>query len=553
MNGSAQIRKRRVRIILSLILLLTIHSLKSQAQEYIYFYRVSFRDKGANSTSVFSPSDLLSQRAIDRRLQAGIEVPDYRDLPVFRDYTDQVSALGFTLHCTSKWMNSALFKTKTEVETATLLSLPFVSGVQVVKKPAGKSNFTDKLDLTASLQDYPPYDRPITMLNGYPLHNSGYDGTGILIAVLDGGFTYADKASSLAMLRSRAGIKYTYDFVNKNRNVYGYHTHGTMVLSVLAGHISGAIQGTAPGADFLLLRTEDGASEFPVEEDFWAAGAEFADSAGADIISSSLGYYMFDDPAMNHKFADLDGNTTFVTRAADIAASKGIFVVASAGNERNKAWLRIIAPSDGDSVLAAGAVDGYNMISSFSSAGPSADGQVKPDNAALGVSIVVQANETQLARLNGTSFSCPVLSGMTACLMEAVPEAGNKEIIDAIHKSADRYNYPDSLYGYGIPDMNKAITTLQDLHLVVPENKSVVCPNPTMGDIEIVFNQAPGNIRIEVVTSSGVPVFVKDYGAYAGRSLEITALNDREQGIYLVKLLTGTGIYTHKIVKLRGR
>jgi subtilisin family serine protease len=262
---------------------------------------------------------------------------------------------------------------------------------------------------------------------------------------------------------------------------------------------------------------------------------------------------MFDDPAMNHKFADLDGNTTFVTRAADIAASKGILVVASAGNERNKAWLRIIAPSDGDSVLAAGAVDGYNVISSFSSAGPSADGQVKPDNAALGVSILVQANETQLARLNGTSFSCPVLSGMTACLMEAVPEAGSSEIIDAIHESADRFNYPDSLYGYGIPDMSRAITILQDLHLVVPENESVVRPNPTTGDVEIVFNQPPGNVRIEVVTSAGVPVYIKDFGAYAGRSLEITALNDREQGIYFVRLLTGTGIYTHKIIKLRGR
>lgn len=204
-------------------------------------------------------------------------------------------------------------------------------------------------------------------------------------------------------------------------------------------------------------------------------------------------------------------------------------------------------------MLAAGAVDGDNIISSFSSAGPSADSQVKPDNAALGVSIAVQANETQLARLSGTSFSCPVLSGMTACLMEAVPEAGNREIIDAIHESADRYNHPDSLYGYGIPDMSKAITLLQDLHLVVPENESIVRPNPTTGDIEIVFNQAPGYIRIEVVTSAGVPVYIKDFGDYAGRSLEITALNDREQGIYFINLLTGTGIYTHKIVKLRNR
>ena len=465
MNVFTQIMKNGVRITLALIFLITDHTL-IQAQDFSYFYRVSFRDKGANTPSMFSPSDLLSQRAIDRRIKSGIEVPDYTDLPVSREYINQVSALGFTLHCTSRWMNTALFKTKDEAETSPLLSFPFVSEVELVKRPAGKSSFADKLETITSADAPPPWDRPLTMVNGYPLHNAGYDGSGILIAVLDGGFTYADKASSLALLRSRNGIKYTYDFVNNNTYVYNYHTHGTMVLSVLAGQIINAIRGTAPDADFMLLRTEDGASEFPVEEDFWAAGAEFADSSGADIISSSLGYFTFDAPEMNHTYADLDGNTTFITRAADIAASKGIVVVNSAGNERNKPWLRIIAPSDGDSVLSSAAVDGYNKISAFSSAGPSADGQVKPDIATLGVSIVVQANETQLARLSGTSFSCPVLSGMTACLMEAVPEADVMEIIDALHSSADRYNNPDSLYGYGIPDMNRTLSILQDLYLV---------------------------------------------------------------------------------------
>ncbi|MCX6332842.1 MAG: S8 family peptidase [Bacteroidia bacterium] len=542
-----------VRIIFPLIFLFTNPSLKAQAEEYTYFYRVYFRDKGANIPSIFSPTDLLSQKAIDRRIKSGIEVPDYRDLPVFRNYLDQVSAMGFTLHCTSKWMNTALFKTKAEAGTAPLLALPFVSEVRIVKKPAGKSLFSDKLDIISAMAEPPPYDRPITMVNGYPLLNSGYNGTGILIAVLDGGFTYADNATSLALLRSRNGIKYTYDFVNNNRYVYNYHTHGTSVMSVLAGQIFQTIRGTACDADFLLLRTEDGATEFPVEEDFWAAGAEFADSAGADIISSSLGYCTFDDPLMNHKFAELDGNTTFITRAADIAASKGILVVNSAGNERNKAWLRIIAPSDGDSVLAAGAVDGYNIISAFSSAGPSADGQVKPDNAALGVSIVVQISATLFARSGGTSFSCPVLSGMAACLMEAVPEADNIEIINALHSSADRYNYPDSLYGYGIPDMNKALASLQDIHLIVPEDQSIVFPNPTQGEVEIVFRQPPGRIRIEVVTSAGNTIYSGNFNEYAGRNLILTALNNMEQGLYFIRLTTGTGIYTNKIVKLRDR
>ena len=549
MNVMARIMKNGVKIILPLIFLFTDHTL-ILAQEFSYFYRVSFRDKGENTPSMFSPSDLLSQRAIDRRLKSCIEVPDYNDLPVSSDYINQISTLGFTLHCSSRWMNTALFKTKDEADTSPLLAFSFVSDVELVKRPMGKSSFADKLETITTEDAPPPYDRPLTMVNGYPLHNAGYDGSGVLIAVLDGGFSYAEKASSLTLLRSRNGIKYTYDFVNNNPFVYSYHTHGTMVLSVLSGQISNAIRGTAPGADFFLLRTEDGATEFPVEEDYWVAGAEFADSAGADIISSSLGYYVFDDPVMNHTFADLDGNTTFITRAADIAASKGILVVNSAGNERNKPWLRIIAPSDGDSVLASAAVDGYNKISAFSSAGPSADGQVKPDISTLGVSIVVQANETQLARSNGTSFSCPVLSGITACLMEAVPEADAMEIIHALHSSADRYNNPDSLYGYGIPDMNRALSTLQDLYLIIPENESVVGPNPTTGEVEIIFNKPPGTLRTEVITSAGVIIYSRDYEEYAGRNLRLTALNDMEQGLYLIRLATATGTYTHRVVKI---
>jgi len=547
MNMIGPFKRSRAGILLAILFISS--SLPSEAQIYTFFYRVYFRDKGANSPTSYTASELLSQRAIDRRAKSGIEAPDYRDLPVFDEYIRQVSALGFKLHCTSKWMNTALFKTTASANTAPVLALPFVSEVKVVKNNA-KSQHSEKLDITTTNAESPSYDRHITMVNGYPLHNSGYDGTGILIAVLDGGFTYADKATSLAALRNRNGIKYTYDFVNRNQYVYSYHTHGTSVLSVLTGQISGAIRGTAPDADFLLLRTEDVSSEFPVEEDFWATGAEFADSAGADIISSSLGYCTFDDIFMSYKYSDLDGNTAFVTRAADIAASKGMLVVNSAGNERNKTWLRIIAPSDGDSVLAAGAVDGNNLISAFSSAGPSADRQVKPDNSALGVSIVIQSSETQLARSSGTSFSCPVLSGMAACLMEAVPEANNIQIINALHSSADRFNSPDSLYGYGIPDMSKALQLLQNIHLVVPENGSTVGPNPTRGEIEFIFSEDPGHIVAEVVTSAGTTIFKKDFGDYAGRSLRLTALNNMKQGIYFVRLKTGTGTFKYKIIKL---
>jgi len=389
-------------------------------------------------------------------------------------------------------------------------------------------------------------------LNGTSLHSSGYIGSGVLIAVLDGGFLSADQIPSLLDLHNRKGIKYTYDFVRNEPYVYDFHTHGTAVMSILAGQIDNTIQGTAPGADFMLLRTEDVDSETATEEDFWIAGAEFADSAGADIISSSLGYYSFDDPSFNYTFSDLNGNTAFITRAADIAASKGILVVNSAGNERNNEWLRIISPSDGDSVVCAGAVDSDKIISVFSSAGPSADSRVKPDNVALGVGVIIQTSLTGTTRSNGTSFSCPMLSGMSACLMQAVPEATNKEIIDVLHSSADRYLFPDSLYGYGIPDMANALAILQDIHLKRPANQTIAGPNPTTGNVEIIFRQPPGKITLEIFTSSGVIIFKKEFSDYAGRNLTISALNNRQQGLYFIRLITGTGIYLHKIVKLAG-
>jgi subtilisin family serine protease len=549
MNRSTFLPGKRAWKLLTLTLVF-IHFNVNGQDAFNYFCRVYFRDKGANTELSYSSSDLLSIRAIDRRSKAGITAPDYRDLPVFKGYIDQIKELGFTFHCTSKWMNTALFKTKSMPDTALLKSLPFVSDAKIVKKPIGKSRYYNKLDLFSDAEDLPPFDRPLTMMHGDILHSSGYDGTGVLIAILDAGFTNADIVSSLSNLRNRNGIKYTWDFVNNDQSVYNYHYHGTAILSVLAGVSEGNIQGTAPGADFILLRTEDASTEFSVEEDFWTAAAEFADSAGADIISSSLGYFNFDEPSLNYKFSDLDGNTAFVTRAADVAASKGILVVCSAGNERNNAWKHILVPSDGDSVLSIGAVDGNGMISSFSSAGPSSDGRVKPDNTAMGVSVIAQTELSSFVRMNGTSLSCPVLSGMAASLKQAAPNATNIEIINALHRAGDRFSVPDTLYGYGTPDMIKALDYLQELHLKLPEKGTLTWPNPTTGDFEVNFRDSPGSLVIEIYSSSGSLIFRKEFPDYAGRNIALKVLSGKPQGIYLIKLKTGKGTFVNKIIKL---
>ena len=529
---------------------LRVINVQAQTITFNYFYRVYFRDKGEYTTTGYQPSDLLSQRALTRRQKAGIDVPDYKDLPVNKDYLNQIISLGFSLHCTSHWMNTGLFKTVNEADTVQLLSLPFVKGVKLVKRPVGKGTLRDKLLVTSELNELPAFDNPVSLLNGQTLHNAGYDGKGILIAILDGGFDQADIISSVDHVRSREGIKATHDFVLGNNFVYGYHNHGTAVLSVLAGLSDGEIEGSAPGADFCLIRTEDTYSEFPVEEDYWAAGAEYADSIGADIISSSLGYFEFDDSTMNYKFADMNGHTTFVTLAAEAAASKGILVVTSAGNERNTPWQRIIAPTDGDSVLSAGAVDGYNVIASFSSAGPSADGRIKPDNVAQGVSVPVQIAMTSFTRSSGTSFSCPLLSGICACAMQAVPEALNMDLVKALHENGDKAAHPDSLYGFGLPDMVKAIESLEDKYLSIPENEAVIGPNPFTENLKVLFREPPGSIEMGIYTISGNAIVRRSYPDYISRTLDIDDLANSGQGLYIIRLKTADKTFVFKVTRI---
>lgn len=536
--------------LIPLFILLFFMPLHGQPLNYQYFYRVYLNNKGALPGS-YKASDLLSERAIIRRQKAGISVPDQRDLPVNKEFLKTISALGPVLHCSSRWMNTAVFKTQAPFNTGLITNLPFVKEVRLVKRPGIKSKFTDKLDFKLTETEQSPYDRPLKMLNGDKLHNGGYTGENILIAVLDGGFTNADNIESLENLRTRNGIINTHDFINKTEFVYNANNHGTAVLSILAGDLPGYIAGTAPGADFILLKTEDVTSEFPCEEDFWAAGAEYADSCGADVISSSLGYFNFDDPSMDYRKTDLDGNTAFVTNAADIAASKGILVVNSAGNERDNQWQKIIFPSDGDSVLAAAAVDENNVITSFSSAGPSADGRIKPDNAAMGQNIPVQTNRGQIARSAGTSFSCPVLSGMCACLLQAIPEAVNQDILDAVHRAGDRFNHPDSLYGYGIPDMIIAVKALREKYIPETAEDIFAYPNPTNGEFQLIFRQPPGPVALEIFSVSGKLISKKNYPDLTGRTIIVKELLKYEQGIYFIRLTHNGGTGVIKIVKVR--
>ncbi len=546
-------RQTFIKLLLTLLLAGGLSSLYAQvAPDYndLYLYRVYFNDKGAGPEA-WSAEDLLSPAAAARREKLGIPFPVFSDMPVSRQHIATVTSMGFSLRSASKWMNTALFSSDKQADAVELEELWFVDSVTLVKRPSAPAKSAgSKYGVTTPAADPDAFD-PRLPHNGQVLHQSGFNGRNILIAVLDAGFRNADSIESLTSLHARGGVIATRDFVKGSDFVYDYHTHGTSVMSILAGAIPGIINGTAPGADYLLLRTEDNESEYPVEEDYWAAGAEFADSAGADIITSSLGYFAFDDPSMDYTFSNMDGNTAFITRAADMAASKGILVVNSAGNERNNEWLRIIAPSDGDSVLAVGAVRHDLTISDFSSAGYSSDGQVKPDVVAPGVSLPIQFEPGAWHTGSGTSFSCPVISGLCASLMQAVPESSPTEIIDVLHRSSDRYNFPDTLFGYGLPDFLKALGYLEEIHTFKPEVIMTAGPNPFVDEINLWFREVPGSLTITVSSNTGSQVLQRHYSAYAARSLRIEGFGRMAQGLYFVRVETEQGERVFKMIRLK--
>ncbi len=442
-------------------------------------YWVKFTDKNNSPYSVNNPEAFLSQKAIDRRLAHGIAIIE-NDLPVSQTYIQAVANAGATVLTVSKWYNSVTIYTTSSAVINTINQLPFVLSVSKSNAngnlPPEKSAkpFFDKEtygdvpgdqkpegDLSDQVYNYGSATNQISMLNGIALHDLGFDGTGMTIAVLDAGFLNANIIDAFDSLWNNGQILGTKDFASpQSPNIFGSHYHGTMVLSTMGSYLPGQMVGTAPKADYWLLRSEDGATEYLIEELNWVSAAEFADSVGADVINSSLGYTTFDNSSQNHTYQDMDGNTTPITIGADMAVSKGMIIVNSAGNDGGSAWQYIGGPADGDSVFSIGAVTASGNYASFSSTGPTYDGRTKPDVVAQGSgSAIVNTNGT-VTTGSGTSFSSPITAGMVACLWQAHPDKRNTEIMDAIRQSGSLASNPNQLLGYGIPDYFAAHTLL---------------------------------------------------------------------------------------------
>jgi serine protease AprX len=440
-------------------------------------YIVKFKNKDTNPFSIANPNAYLSPRALQRRTRHNISI-DSTDLPVTPRYIDSVRLAGaVTILNASKWLNQITIRTNDPVALAKINALPFVVNATAVANRNTEIKVEKKLDgltdepiantnilarVTTDVFSYGSSNNQIKIHQGEFLHNHGFKGEGMQVAVLDAGFNRYLNIPTFDSVRINNQIINVWDFVENTNTVNEDDAHGMYCLSIMAANMPGVFVGSAPKANYSLYRTEDVASETRIEEHNLAAGLERADSLGVELVSISLGYNQFDNPAQNYTYANMDGNTAMSTIAADLAAKKGMLSVIAAGNEGARAWKFLMAPSDGDSVLSVGAVNASGVVGAFSSYGPSGNGRVKPNAASVGVgTFVANASNGQPVPSNGTSFATPNLAGLVTCLWQAYPEFNNMTILDAVQKAGSKATAPDDRVGYGITDMKKAFVLLQ--------------------------------------------------------------------------------------------
>jgi len=467
-------------------------ALPAFSQKKLDKYRIEFTDKNDSPYSVFKPQEYLSPRAIERRKRYSIPIED-NDLPVNPQYLSKVRATGGTILNTSKWFNSATVWAERDT-IAKIEALPFVSRITPVGKhrPSyNKNKVPDRKPSKEYKRTPEPYgygSAQIGMLNGHLLHYMGYAGDGMLVAVLDGGFTNVNIMPFFDSLRADGRLLESRDMVFSDNYAYEASSHGSQVLSTMAANLPGLMIGTAPDASYVCIRTEEVGSELVVEEDNWVAGIEYADSLGVDVSNTSLGYTTFDRKDMNYKYEDMTGDIALASRAADIAASKGILVVNSAGNSGNDAWKFVSVPADGDSVMAVGGVDRFGDKASFSSLGPGAEGEMKPNVSAMGLQTVVASlYDYDIGGASGTSFASPIMAGMAAALWQAFPEKNNMEIFDAIEQSGSQAAAPDYELGFGIPDFFAAYLMLSEGLIPLADAPSFIQPEPIDEQLSFLF------------------------------------------------------------------
>ncbi|MCD8538594.1 MAG: S8 family serine peptidase [Leadbetterella sp.] len=517
-------------------------------------YFVYLKDK--SGAEGLTPGSFLSERSLQRRAVQNIALTE-KDFPVTAAYLAEIREAGFRIIGKSKWLNAVLVEGDSS-RTSILRSLSCVTRIEDNADIRGDislgqyARLRSKFDSPVIPVDYGASATQIRMLGADTMHANGYRGKGVLIAVMDAGFTRVNTAEAFAHLRNENKIRHTYNYVFETPDVYRDDTHGTNVLSIIAGYLPGKLSGTAPEAELALYVTEDsrGENESKIEEVYWVLAAEHADSLGADVLNTSLGYYEFTDTSRNYTYPQMDGKTTIIARGADYATRTGMIVVNSAGNEGNSAWRYVSTPADAEYVIAVGAVNANRQKASFSSFGPSADGRVKPEVCAMGQTTVYSNTGASVSAGNGTSYSGPLIAGFMAGLRQQFPTLTALQLREILIRSADRFTSPDNAYGYGIPGYSRAVQIAEsDYGLVLRKEPDVTqiltYPNPLSSAQKL-------SIRIgdRVLPDTQKITLTDNLGRVIRADIEKARLNLREleNGLYHITLQYEGKRYSDKLI-----
>jgi hypothetical protein len=476
-----------------------------------YRYLILFKDKKGSEYSTSQPQAFLSTRALARRDKMRIKVLE-QDLPVNQNYISQLKEQGAQVLYPLKWINGAVIKTDLTTLN-TLLRLPSVNGYyKNMALDSLPNQPINSLNRTLNTTTQPDYGTSLTQINQLGvdvMHQTGFKGENILISLLDDGFMDANTIAALNAVYQEKRVLSTLTTDPTRKSVYESGSHGTAVMSTIAAQVPGKLYGTAYMANFALAQTEESQHELLIEEANWLRGAEWADSLGTDILSSSLGYTKFDNPIYDHNYQDMNGKTALSTLAALWASRRGIICTISAGNEGSSSWKYISSPADADSIISVGAVDRTGSRASFSSLGPSFDNRIKPDVAAMGLATVTALPTGTINTLNGTSFSAPLLAGLAAGLVQANPTKNAWEIMQGIRLSGTIASKPDNYLGFGIPNFERASKIISPILSAEPKQLSEiwVFPNPlSTGQQLHIKHPYTYSIQVDIISPQGTVV-----------------------------------------------
>lgn len=517
-----------------------------------FMYRLILKDKGNPPFSTEQPEMFLSDKSVQRRARQGFTV-DSIDLPINSSYLQAIANTGAEIRTFSKWVKTVVVHIPDSSLIPTLQNLPFVDTLYCVWKGSLSKQIASQDEddvmqntLKNNINSYGVGFTQISLNNGYLLHDAGFRGRGMTIAVIDGGFINVDFIDYFDFQKVKSVKNFNHETDDPLR---GGIDHGTKVLSCMLSDKPGEMIGTAPEADYYLLKTEIGDEEYPVEEDYWVAALEYADSIGVDVVTSSLGYAYFEYDSMNHIHNQLDGKSVPISVAAGLAASRGILLFNSAGNEGNRdEWKKIMFPGDALNMLTIGAIKQDSVRSHFSSEGFTADGRIKPDLMAMGTAVAIVGSNGQIVHGNGTSYATPILAGLGACLWQALPELTSFEMIELLRKTANAFSHPDSLMGYGIADVYKAYTQSKTgLKPAGTENTVYFSINPRENRLYLNFNHPQNHSKLILNIYSGMGIKLLSVSNVSS-SIDISGLS---KGVYIAHLQMGDKpAYVRKFIKL---